>query len=88
MHQLVQDDGSLSEAVHTLAGSRSVALDTENWVRSVVSFDDTFGLVAGLADEVRRVARSVNRKWFKGVHAGKDVFLPQGKSRKKAASRE
>ncbi|MCB0795747.1 MAG: ribonuclease D [Flavobacteriales bacterium] len=29
MHQLVQDDGSLSEAVHTLAGSRSVALDTE-----------------------------------------------------------
>ena len=47
----------------------------ETWSETISSFEDKFGLAAGLVESLRKFADQLGKRWFTGLSASRRVFL-------------
>ena len=52
-----------------------VGANPQEWIRTISSFQDKFGLVAGILSNLREFADRLGKRWFKGVGAARVAFV-------------
>lgn len=47
----------------------------ESWSETISSFEDKFGLAAGMPDSLRKFAELIGKRWFTGLSASRRAFV-------------
>jgi REP element-mobilizing transposase RayT len=52
-----------------------LGVNPQEWSGTICSFEEKFGLVAGLIENLRQFADQLGKRWFKGVSAARSAFV-------------